>query len=43
MDLEIVEKTDEQRQNLEIMFNKDDEENVEEEDEQDKIVKKYKM
>lgn len=43
MDLEIVEKTDEQRQNLEIMFNKDDEENAEEEDEQDKIVKKYKM
>ena len=43
MDLEIVEKTDEQRQNLEIMFNKDDEENVEEDDEQDKIVKKYKM
>ena len=43
MDLEIVEKTDEQRQNLEIMFNKDDEENVEEENEQDKIVKKYKI
>lgn len=28
MDLEIAEKNDEQKQNLEIMFNKDDEENA---------------
>jgi hypothetical protein len=43
MDLEVTEKSDNQKQNLEIMFTKEEEPEEQEEEENEKIVKKYKM